>query len=156
MFFVVLLLALAAEIASFVAVAQQIGLLWALVILVVASALGPFIVRRVGFGVLARTKERLAQGAIPTRELLDGLVVLLGGVMICVPGYLSDALGLLLMIGPVRHLVIRASGKGLARTVLRVRTDGSSVIDVGLRPRRDDVPPPRRLPGERPRPDSSD
>ena len=116
MFFFGFLIYVAAEIVSFVLVAEQIGLLWALAILIVVSAMGPFIVRRVGFSVLAHTRERLARGEVPTRELLDGLVVLIGGVLICVPGFIGDAFGLLLMIGPVRALVIRASGNRLAAT----------------------------------------
>ena len=109
-FFGVLVL-IGAEIAAFVAVADQVGFLWALVILIGVSALGPFVVKRVGFGVLVHTQERLGRGEVPTRELFDGLVVLAAGVLICVPGFIGDALGLLLMIGPVRHLVIRASGR---------------------------------------------
>ena len=121
MFFFGFLLFICAEIAAFVAVAEQIGFLWALAILIVVSALGPFVVRRVGIGVLAHTQQRLAGGELPTRELLDGFVVLLGGVMICVPGFISDALGLLLMFGPVRHLVIRVTGRRLARRVPTIR-----------------------------------
>lgn len=114
MFFIGVLIYVAAEIASFVLVVEQIGLLWALLILIAVSALGPFIVRRVGLSVLVRTQDRLARGEVPTRELLDGLMILIGGVMICVPGFVGDALGMLLMIGPVRHLVTRVSGHGLA------------------------------------------
>jgi len=137
------LIFVAAEITSFVVVAEQIGFLWALAILIVVSALGPFIVRRVGLGVVAHTQERLARGEVPTRELLDGLVVLIGGVMICVPGFIGDALGLLLMIGPVRNLVIRAAGHRLARRVQTVRTGGRWVIDARSRPRRaPDIAPP--------------
>lgn len=150
MFFLGLLLLLAAEIASFVIVAEQIGFLWALLILIGVSALGPFVVRRVGVGVLAHTQERLARGEVPTRELLDGLVILIGGVMICLPGFIGDALGLLLMIGPVRRLVIRAGGRRLARRVRTMRTDRWRVIDVGSRSRRNEPPPssgpPRRPP----------
>jgi UPF0716 protein FxsA len=146
-FFIGLLLIVAAEITAFVVVAEQIGFLLALAILIVVSALGPFVVRRVGFGVLANTRERLARGEVPTRELLDGLVVLIGGVMICVPGFIGDALGLLLMIGPVRDLVIRVSGRQLARRVQRVRTGRWRVIDVRSRPLRDDLPPPPGPPG---------
>lgn len=127
------LLIIAAEIAAFVVVAEQIGVLWALLALIVVSALGPLIVRRVGFGVLIRTQERLARGEVPTRELLDGLVVLVGGVMICIPGFVGDALGLLLMIGPVRHLLIRVSGHRLARRVQRIRADRWRVIDARSR-----------------------
>jgi UPF0716 protein FxsA len=147
-FFVGVLLVVAAEIASFVAVAEQIGFLWALAILVVVSALGPLIVRRVGFGVLAHTRERLERGEMPTRELLDGLVVLIGGAMICVPGFIGDAFGLLLMIGPVRHLVVRASGDRLARRVQRMRTGRWQVVDVRSRPMRHDRPGLSGPPGQ--------
>ncbi len=136
-----MLLFVAAEIAAFVVVAEQIGFLWALLILVVVSALGPLVVRRAGLGVLANTRERLARGELPTRELLDGLVVFIGGVMICVPGFVGDAVGLLLMIGPVRRLVIRVSGNRLARRVQRIPTGRWRVIDVSSRPVRPDSPP---------------
>ena len=129
MFFIALLLVVAAEIVSFILVAQQIGFLWALAILVVLTALGPLVVGRVGFGVLTHTRERLARGEMPTRELLDGLVVLIGGVMICVPGFVGDALGLLLMIGPIRHLVIRTAGHRLARRVQGTPTGRLRIMD---------------------------
>jgi UPF0716 protein FxsA len=141
-FFIGVLLFVAAEVASFVVVAEQIGFLWALAILLVVSMLGPFVVRRVGVGMLAQTRERLARGEMPTRELLDGLVVLIGGAMICVPGFIGDALGLLLMIGPVRRLVIRVAGHWLARRVQTIHTDRWRVIDTRSRPVRDESPPP--------------
>jgi UPF0716 protein FxsA len=140
-FFVSFLVFVAAEIVAFVLVAEQIGFLWALAILIFVSLLGPFIVKRVGFSVLAHTRDRLARGEVPTRELLDGLVVLIGGVLLCVPGFIGDALGLLLMIGPVRHLVIRVSGRGLARRVGTMRTGRWRVIDAGSRPVREDFRP---------------
>lgn len=152
MLFFGLLLLVAAEIASFVVVADQIGFLWALALLVVVSALGPFVVRRVGVGVLARTQERLAAGELPTRDLLDGLVVLIGGVLICVPGFIGDAVGLLLMIGPVRHFVINVAGHRLARQVQTVRTGRWRVVNVGSRQVGDDPPTPPRPPGPPPGP----
>jgi UPF0716 protein FxsA len=135
-----LLLVVAAEVAAFVLVVGQVGFLWALLLLFLVSALGPFIVRRVGSGVLAHTRERLALGEGPTRELLDGLVVLIGGVMICVPGFIGDALGLLLMIGPIRHLVIRAFGHQLARRVQKMPVGRWGFIDARSSPVRDDRP----------------
>jgi UPF0716 protein FxsA len=132
-FFFFALLAIAGEIAAFVAIADQIGFLSALAALIFASALGPFIVRRVGFGVLAHTRERLGRGEVPTRELLDGLVILIGGVLICVPGFIGDALGLLLMFGPLRHFLIRTTGHRFARRIQRFRPASGRVIDVGVR-----------------------
>jgi UPF0716 protein FxsA len=141
------LLFIAAEIVVFVLVAHQIGFLWALALLIVVSALGPFIVRQVGLGVLAHTQERLARGEMPTRELLDGLVILIGGVMICVPGFIGDGLGLLLMIAPVRHLVIRTAGHRLARRVQTVRSGRWRVVSVGSRPLHDQPPSAPERPG---------
>ena len=125
---------LLAEVAAFVAVGEQIGFGWAVLILFGFSAIGPFIIRRVGMGVIARTQQRLASGELPTRELLDGVVVLAGGLMIVVPGFVSDALGLLLMIGPVRHAVIRGAGHRVARRVQTMRTGRWTVIDIRSRP----------------------
>jgi UPF0716 protein FxsA len=138
-FFLGVLLFVGAEITSFVVVAEQIGFLWALGILLVVSALGPFVVRRVGIGVLAHTQERLARGEVPTRELLDGLVVLIGGVMICVPGFVGDAIGLALMVGSVRRLVIRSVGSALARRVPAIRIRSWRVTDTHSRSVHDDT-----------------
>ena len=138
-FFLGLLLFVGAEITSFVVVAGQIGFLRALGILLVVSALGPFVVRRVGVGVLAQTQQRLGRGEVPTRELLDGLVVLMGGVLICVPGFVGDAIGLVLMVGPVRRLVIRAAGNRLARRIPAIRIRSRWVTDARSRAERDDA-----------------
>jgi UPF0716 protein FxsA len=142
--FLYALLFIGAEVVSFVIVADHIGFFWALAILLIVSASGPFVVRRVGIGVVSRTQERLGRGEVPTRELLDGLVVLLGGVMICVPGFIGDALGLLLMIGPIRRLVIRGTGHRLARRVQRIPVRNWRVIAMRPQSMSEDSPPPSR------------
>jgi UPF0716 protein FxsA len=133
-FFFGALLLVAIEVAAFVAVGAQIGFGWALLLLIGVSALGPFVIKRVGIGVLARAQDRLNGGELPTGELLDGVVVLVGGLMICVPGFISDGLGLLLMIGPVRHLAIRVGGLWLGRRVVTMHSSRWTVIDVGSQP----------------------
>jgi UPF0716 protein FxsA len=119
-----------AEIVAFVAVAHQVGFGWAVLLLIGVSALGPVLVKRVGLAVLGRTQDRLAQGEVPTRELLDGVVMLAGGVLVCIPGFISDGLGLLLLIGPVRHLLIRLGGRSMARRVETMGATRWSAIDV--------------------------
>lgn len=137
-----------AEIAAFVAVGEQIGFAWAVLLLIGVSALGPFVIRRVGVAVLARTQERLAKGEVPTREVLDGVVVLAGGLMIMVPGFISDSFGLLLMIGPVRHLMIRTAGSRFARRIQTMGPSRWTVIDIRSRDAGADGPtttfPPNR------------
>jgi len=108
-----------AEVAAFVVVAEQIGVLLAIVLVLVVSASGPFLVRRAGLGVLEHARARLARGEPPERELLDGVVLLLGGALVCIPGFVGDAVGLVLLVGPIRHLLIRVSGRVLARHLQR-------------------------------------
>ncbi len=117
MLFAGLLLAVAVEVIAFVAVGEQIHFLPALALLLLVSASGPLIVKRVGLGVLGHARERLEQGDLPTGELLDGVLVLAGGALLCVPGFVGDAVGLALMVAPARHLVIRLAGRRLARRV---------------------------------------
>lgn len=131
MLFAVLLVAVAAEVLAFVAVAGQIHVLPALGLLLVVSALGPLVVKRVGLGVLAHARQRLAAGEAPTREVLDGLLVLAGGVLLCVPGFVGDAVGLLLMVPAVRHLTLRFAGRRVAAGAPRfVRVDRPGVVDA--------------------------
>lgn len=148
MLFFGFLLGVATEVVAFVVVARQIGFLLALLILIVVSGMGPFIVRRVGLGVLAKTQERLEAGEVPTRELLDGVVILVGGALICLPGFIGDAIGLLLMVGPVRHLTIRVAGRRLARRVTTFPLGRWPVIDASSRPSRSraDRPPAPDMP----------
>lgn len=128
------LLLFLAEAAAFVAVGEQIGFGWALLLLLAVSAFGPFMVRRVGTGVLTRTRRRLVDGETPTGELLDGVVVLLGGVLICVPGFITDTAGLLLLVGPIRRLFVRATGKRVARRIRAMSPRRWNVINVTARP----------------------
>jgi UPF0716 protein FxsA len=152
---------LIAEVAAFVAVGEHVGFGWTILLLIGVSALGPLLVRRVGLGVLARTRDRLAHGELPTRELLDGVVVLAGGVLICVPGFISDAFGLLLLIGPVRYLLIRVGGRRMARHVQTMRPMRWKIIDVTTSQKSADastpsgpiepvIEPDRRSPGNGP------
>jgi UPF0716 protein FxsA len=139
-FFFGALLLVAVEVAAFVAVGAQVGFGWAILLLIGVSALGPFVIKRVGIGVLARAQNRLNGGELPTGELLDGVVVLFGGLMICVPGFIGDGFGLLLMIGPVRHLAIRVGGHWLGRRVETMRPGRWTVIDVGSQPTNRNTP----------------
>jgi UPF0716 protein FxsA len=135
-----------AEVAAFVAVGEHIGFGWAVLLLIGVSCLGPFLVKRVGLGVLARTQERLNRGEAASRELLDGVVVLGAGILICIPGFISDALGLLLLIRPVRDLLIHVGGRRVAGRVRTIRPSSGSFVDVRAWSPSDDASPSRPTP----------
>ena len=71
-------------------------------LMILVSAIGAFLVRREGFGLLARIQERLAGGEMPTKELVDGVLVAMAGALMLTPGFVTDAIGLLCLFPPTR------------------------------------------------------
>ena len=90
------------ELYVIVQVAGGLGAGQTIVLLLVVSVAGAWMVRRSGLGVLNQIRTRLAQGELPGNELVDGLLILLAGAFMLTPGFLTDALGLLLLFPPTR------------------------------------------------------
>jgi UPF0716 protein FxsA len=102
---VLLLLVPAIEIVVFIKVGQMIGA-WKVFGLVFASAiLGALLLRYQSIGVIRRLDRDLRQGRTPDASLFDGFLIVVGSVMLIIPGLVSDVVGLLLMIPLVRRLV---------------------------------------------------
>lgn len=93
------------ELAVLIKVGAAIGVLDTIALLVVLSLLGGWLVRREGLTVLRRVQGSLSAGRMPGTELLDGLLVLVAGALLLTPGLVTDALGLVLLLPPVRALV---------------------------------------------------
>lgn len=103
MAFVVGMIALlVAEIWAVIQVAHVVGVVVTILLLVLAPIMGVRIVKVEGLAALRRVQEKVAAQELPGNALLDGLVVLIAGVLIAVPGFITDALGLLLLLPPVR------------------------------------------------------
>ena len=79
-------------------------------LLIVISVVGAWLVRFQGLAILARVQRSLAEGKLPTDPLIDGLLVLVAGALMLTPGFLTDGVGLLLLLPPSR-LVVRSSLK---------------------------------------------
>lgn len=143
--------AIAVEVYVLIEVARAIGVAPAILALLVISASGPWLVRRAGFGVWRRTQERLAAGELPGREGLDTIVLLAGGLLLCIPGFVTDVLGALLLVPPIRQLagrilvgrlarraatlsatVVRSSERGTTRTTWS--GPGGPILDVDSHP----------------------
>ena len=95
------------EIAGFVVVGQQIGLFYTLALVVAAGVLGAVLLRVQGFGVMTRVRRELDAGGDPSRELAHGAMILLAGVLLLIPGFITDIIGLLLFLPPVRDAAWR-------------------------------------------------
>jgi UPF0716 protein FxsA len=102
---VLLLLLPVVEIAVFIKVGQAIGA-WKVIALVFLSAiLGAALLRYQSIGVIRRLDRDLKQGRTPDAGLFDGFLIVVGAVLLIVPGFVTDIVGLLLMIPFVRRLV---------------------------------------------------
>ena len=86
------------ELALLIKVGQHLGLLWTLGIVILTGISGAALAKHEGFTVVRQIKQDLAEGILPTARLLDGLLILAGGLLLLTPGLLTDALGLLALI----------------------------------------------------------
>lgn len=91
-----------------------IGAIPTIALVVFSAVLGTLLLRWQGLLALQQARTALARGEIPAAELLDGLIVLLSGILLLVPGFLTDLAGLLCLIPPLRRRLLRraiASGR---------------------------------------------
>lgn len=92
------------EIYVIVQVGQVIGAPWTILLLIADSAVGAWLVRREGSRAWRALREALDAGRMPGRELADGALILIGGTLMLTPGFVTDALGILLILPPSRPL----------------------------------------------------
>ena len=93
------------ELYVMVQVGSAIGVLPTIGVLLLFSVVGVLLVKHEGMGVWQRFRQQLEQGVLPTDEIIDGFLILLGGALLIVPGFVTDFFGLLLLIPPTRVLV---------------------------------------------------
>ncbi|MEM1265330.1 MAG: FxsA family protein [Pseudomonadota bacterium] len=109
------------EIALFIQVGGALGL-WPTLAIVIATALaGTILVRQQGLSTLAELRSSLERGGDPTRSIAHGALILVAGVVLLTPGFFTDAVGLALMIPPVRSALIAAGARRLAAQVIVTR-----------------------------------
>lgn len=103
------------EIAGFVVVGDAIGVWATLALVVLAAIAGLAVVRRQGVATLAKAQRAAAAGQPPAAALFDGLCILVAGFLLVLPGFVSDAIGLALLLAPVRRVLGLALWALLAR-----------------------------------------
>jgi UPF0716 protein FxsA len=100
-----LLLCPALEILVVIVVAQQIGVLLTFLLLIVAWPIGIWAMRSQGRVAMRRLATAVAQQRPPGREALNGALVLIGGLLLMIPGFITDALGIVCLLPPTRALI---------------------------------------------------
>jgi UPF0716 protein FxsA len=112
-----------AELYVIIQVGEAIGIVPTLLLLLLDAILGSLLLRHQGRGAWRRFNEAIAQRRFPGKEVADGVLIVIGGTLLLAPGFLTDIVGLLLLIPPTR---------ALARSVLKRFTVGRfTVVNVG-------------------------
>ena len=116
---IALILVPLAEIATFIEVGGLIGAGPTLLLVVIFALLGIFIIRQQGFQTLRKTQAALERGETPMAQMLDGGLLVMAGLLMIVPGLLTDAAGLLLLIPAIRR---RLGRRVVQRAFMRMDT----------------------------------
>jgi len=151
--FLFLLVIPVAELYVIVQVADAVGFFETLVLLIGISIGGAYLLKQQGLATWVRFQDALARGEIPTRQVTDGALILVGGALLLTPGFLTDAVGLVLLLPPTRAVIKSASRRLLGRWAeRRFVPGGTRIYTTGVtRTRRTSHDDPSRRPGESPR-----
>lgn len=107
------------ELYLLIRVGKLIGALPTVALLLVVSLAGAWLVRSQGFVILRRIQDELALGRLPAAGLLDGALVLLGGLLLLTPGFISDVVGLFFIVPPTRAVIKQFLGLWLQNRLAR-------------------------------------
>lgn len=106
-FLLALILTPLVEITLFVEIGGEIGALPVVLLTVATAAAGIGLVRAQGLHTLRSAQRELDAGRAPVAELMHGAMLAAAGLLLLVPGFMTDGLGALLLLPPIRRLVIR-------------------------------------------------
>lgn len=142
--FVIFIIIPLAEIIIFMSVSDIIGLGSALIMALLTAILGGAIVRHQGIQAIISAQNNLERGAVPSREIFDGICLVAAGATLITPGFITDAIGFLLLIPGLRGMIFeklingrhfRFSGFGASNNTTddkysNTNSSSSGVIDV--------------------------
>lgn len=120
-FLFLLLLFPLVELAVLIKVGSVIGVLPTLLLIIGSAVLGSVLLRVAGVTTAWRARERLARGELPEQEMLEGLLIAVGGGLLLLPGFISDIFGLLCLFPFTRRLLVGKLRQRAAEQALRQR-----------------------------------
>lgn len=116
------------EIYVIVQVGQEIGAGWTIALLLLSGFVGTWLIRHEGARAWRALAEAIDSGRMPATEIADGALILLGGTLMLAPGFITDALGILLILPFTRPVFRRLLAAAVSRRLL------SGVVDVRRSP----------------------
>ena len=94
------------EIYLLIEIGSIFGVLTAITLVILTGSLGAFMARMQGLQTLFRIQKNLREGRMPSGELLDALLIVIAGIVLLTPGFLTDSVGFLLLIPSTRNSII--------------------------------------------------
>ena len=111
-----------AELAVFIAIGSEIGALLTIIGIAVTAVVGLSLLRSQGRAVMASLQQKVARGEAPVASMADGAAIAAGAVLMLIPGYITDAMGLVLFIPGIRTII----GASLISRMMRRGSGGFS------------------------------
>jgi UPF0716 protein FxsA len=105
--FLILLLVPVVEIYVLISVGSVIGAIPTIALVVCTALLGVMLLRFQGWTTLQRARLSMARGQVPAMEMMSGVVLLIAGILLLTPGFITDALGFLLLVPALREALLR-------------------------------------------------
>ena len=105
MIFLVFIIIPIIEIAIFITIGQEIGILNTIAIILITALVGIFLVRRKGINLLFSAQKNMSQGIMPTEEIKGGIFLLISGLLLITPGFFTDCIGFSMFLKPVQNFV---------------------------------------------------
>ena len=121
MLFPIFVVVTLAEIYVLVRVGQSIGGLSTVLLVIITAFIGSSLLRQQGWSTMAKAQQSMAEGRTPAMEMLEGVVILVSGILLLTPGFLTDGLGLLGLMPWSRHYFINHFLEKNAERVFRSR-----------------------------------
>lgn len=109
------------ELYVFFKVSSSIGFFPALLLIFAGSALGVLVLRVAGLATALRARESLQRGELPAEDMFQGLMMALGGGLLLIPGFISDVVGLVMLLPFVRRLLARKMRERAEAQAMRQR-----------------------------------
>ncbi len=107
------------EIALLVEIGRRVGTWWAVGIVVGTAISGAVLLAAEGYGVIKRAQRDISAGRIPQDPIIDGVLVVVGALLLITPGVITDVTGILIMLAPTRFL-LRSAIKGWIRKLITI------------------------------------
>lgn len=99
------------ELALLIKIGSVIGTLNTIIIVILTAVAGAYMVKLEGIAVMYRIQENMQQGTFPAEELINGMMILMAGVLLLTPGFFTDVVGFLMVFPVSRGVIKRIAGR---------------------------------------------